>query len=119
SDDDEREQQQSGNITITVGDSKGCVTRRPDYSWEGDGVSSLIVTDSTGSVLLWKLLDKGNNDGISSPVTQGTVQTGIELTNETGDVDGKLPKEKWSKITVERKNGDKGEAWFVAVGGCN
>ncbi len=118
-DDTNIEKKSEGSISLKVGDENGCINRRPDYSWEGDGVKALTVTDSAGSEIVWSLTADDGKNSIPSPVTQGKAPDKTSLTDNTNDKDQKLPKEKTLLLKVEREDGKYGMIWFTNTGGCN
>jgi len=96
----------SGNITVLVG---GGTT--PTYSWSGAGVFSLSVARTSDPVTpVWGFLTPGT-DGITSPVTHGTVPAGAVATAMTENA---LTTGVEYRVLVQRINGsDFGQTDFT------
>ncbi len=96
---------QTSQIAITIGSGT-----KPQYSWSGGNVFSLsIVRTANQTVVVWGLATPGQN-GITSPITNGTAPTGSV---ETAGTERTLTAGVQYRVSISRLDGTIGFKEFT------
>ncbi|MFH0991287.1 MAG: hypothetical protein V1799_14870 [bacterium] len=96
---------QASQIAITIGSGT-----KPQYSWSGGNVFSLSIVRTTNqTVVVWGLATPGQN-GIASPVTNGTTPAGSV---ETAVTERTLTVGVQYRISISRLDGTTGFKEFT------